>query len=60
MPPLVLQRVWLMRRMYSQMVGQPPNGAGLDQAVATESILQELRRSKNNLDFLENLTVKNK
>lgn len=54
--PLVLQRVWLMRRMYAQMVTPPPGGAGMDQTVATESIINQLARSKNNLDFLENLT----
>jgi transcription termination factor Rho len=51
-----LQRVWLMRRMYIQMIGQVPQGAGLDPSVATEAILQRLERSRNNLEFLENLT----
>lgn len=54
--PDILQRVWLMRRMYLQMIGQQPQGAGMDPAVATEAILQRLNRTKNNLDFLENLT----
>ena len=54
--PDVLQRVWLMRRMYLQMVGQPPQGAGMDQAVATEAILQRMSRTKTNLEFLEGLT----
>ncbi len=56
LPPLILQRVWLMRRMYAQMVSPPPGGAGMDQTVATESILRQLEKSKNNLEFLENLT----
>ncbi len=56
LPPLILQRVWLMRRMYAQMVSSPPSGAGMDQTVATESILRQLEKSKNNLEFLENLT----
>jgi transcription termination factor Rho len=51
-----LQRVWLMRRMYIQMVGSPPQGAGMDPAVATEAILQRMTRTKTNLEFLENLT----
>lgn len=54
--PDILPRVWLMRRMYLQMIGQPPQGAGMDPAVATEAILQRLNRSKDNQEFLENLT----
>ncbi|MCL4561450.1 MAG: transcription termination factor Rho [Chloroflexi bacterium] len=54
--PDLLQRVWLMRRMYLQMIGQPPQGAGMDPAVATEAILQRMSRTKTNLEFLENLT----
>jgi transcription termination factor Rho len=54
--PDVLQRVWLMRRMYLQMIGNPPQGAGMDPAVATEAILQRMSKTKNNQDFLDNLT----
>jgi len=54
--PDILPRVWLMRRMYLQMIGTPPQGAGMDPAVATEAILQRLSRSKDNQEFLENLT----
>ena len=54
--PDILPRVWLVRRMYLQMIGQQPQGAGMDPAVATEAILQRLSRSKNNQEFLENLT----
>jgi len=54
--PDLLQRVWLMRRMYIQMVTPRPQGAGMDQAVATEAILQRLRQTKTNEEFLENLT----
>ncbi len=54
--PDVLQRVWLMRRMYIQMIGTPPQGAGMDPAVATEAILQRMNRTKSNQDFLEGLT----
>ncbi len=53
--PDILQRVWLMRRMYAQMVSPPPGGAGMDQTVATEAILQRMIKSKNNQEFLENL-----
>jgi transcription termination factor Rho len=54
--PDLLQRVWLMRRMYLQMIGQPPQGAGMDPAVATEAILQRMNKTKTNAEFLENLT----
>ena len=53
--PDLLQRVWLMRRMYLQMTGNPPQGAGMDSAVATEAILQRMVRTKNNAEMLENL-----
>ncbi len=54
--PDILSRSWLMRRMYLQMIGQPPQGAGMDPAVGTEAILQRLSRTKNNQEFLESLT----
>lgn len=54
--PDILPRVWLMRRMYLQMIGQPPQGAGMDAAVATEAILQRMNKTKNNMELLENLT----
>jgi len=54
--PDILQRVWVMRRMYLQMISNPPQGAGMDIAVASEAILQRLSKSKNNVEFLENLT----
>jgi len=54
--PDVLQRVWLMRRMYLQMIGNPPQGAGMDPAVATEAILQRMSKTKNNQEFLDTLT----
>jgi transcription termination factor Rho len=53
--PDILQRVWLMRRMYIQMTGSPPQGAGMDSAVATEAIVQRMVRTKNNQEMLENL-----
>ena len=54
--PETLQRVWLMRRMYLQMVSTPPQGAGMDTAVATEAILQRMEKTKSNAEFLEGLT----
>ncbi|HPH96370.1 MAG TPA: transcription termination factor Rho [Anaerolineaceae bacterium] len=53
--PDVMQRVWLMRRMYLQMIGQPPQGAGMDVAVATEAILQRMSKYRNNMEFLDYL-----
>ncbi len=55
MSPDTLQRVWLMRRMYLQMVSSPPQGAGMDTAVATEAILQKMEKTRTNAEFLENL-----
>jgi transcription termination factor Rho len=54
--PDLLQRVWLMRRMYNQMTANPPGGAGMDQTVATEAIVQRMVKSRDNMEFLERLT----
>lgn len=54
--PEVLQRAWTMRRMYLQMVSPPPQGAGMDPAVATEALLQRLAKTRNNQEFLDTLT----
>ena len=54
--PDLLQRVWLMRRMYIQMISPKPQGAGMDTSVATEAIITRLQRAKDNMEFLENLT----
>ena len=54
--PDITQLVWLMRRMYDQMVTAPLHGAGLDQSAATEAIMQRLARTKDNQEFLETLT----
>jgi transcription termination factor Rho len=54
--PDITPRVWLMRRMYDQMVMGPPHGADLDPSTATEAILQRLQRTANNQEFLETLT----
>ena len=57
--PDLMPRVWLMRRMYMQMISTPPQGAGMDNAVATEAIIQRMAKSKDNMTFLENLTEGN-
>jgi transcription termination factor Rho len=54
--PDITQRVWLMRRMFSQMITPPPNGAGMDLANATEALIQRITRTENNQEFLETLT----
>ena len=53
--PDLTPRVWLMRRMYDQMIAQPPYGAGLDPSTASEAILQKLQRTESNQTFLETL-----
>ncbi len=55
--PDITQRVWLLRRMYAQMIATPPNGAGMDITNATEAIIQRMARTENNMEFLETLTV---
>jgi transcription termination factor Rho len=54
--PDILKSVWLMRRMYIQMISPPPQGAGMDNSVATEAIITRLDRARNNMEFLDNLT----
>jgi len=54
--PDITQRVWLMRRMYSQLLMAPPNGAGMEMVSATEAIIDRIRRTENNVEFLETLT----
>ncbi len=53
--PDITPRVWLMRRMYDQMIQAPPHGAGMDQGTATEAILQQIRNTKDNQEFLMTL-----
>ncbi|MFN2199197.1 MAG: transcription termination factor Rho [Anaerolineales bacterium] len=57
--PDLTPRVWLMRRMYDQLVTAPPAGAGLDSSNATEAILQRLSRNPDNITFLETLHEEN-
>ncbi|MCX6026483.1 MAG: transcription termination factor Rho [Chloroflexi bacterium] len=57
--PDITPRVWLMRRMFGQMMTAPPNGAGMDITTATEAILTRLSQTENNIEFLETLTKDN-
>jgi transcription termination factor Rho len=53
--PDVLQRVWTMRRMLSQMMADPPNGAGMGLIGATEALVTRIRQTDANEEFLETL-----
>jgi transcription termination factor Rho len=53
--PDITQRVWTMRRMFSQMMSPPPNGAGYDITTATEAIIQQISRTQDNIEFLQEL-----
>jgi transcription termination factor Rho len=53
--PDILQRAWTMRRMLSQMVGDPPNGAGMGLVGATEALVNRLRQTDSNEEFLDTL-----
>lgn len=53
--PDLTPRVWLMRRMYDQMISDPPHGAGMDQASATETILKRITETSDNDEFLSTL-----
>ncbi|MBM4423529.1 MAG: transcription termination factor Rho [Chloroflexi bacterium] len=53
--PDITPRVWLIRRMFGQMIAPPPNGAGLDITNATEAIIQSIAQTNNNSDFLESI-----
>jgi transcription termination factor Rho len=53
--PDVLQRVWTMRRMVSQLMGDPPNGAGMGLIGATEALIKRIRETDKNEEFLETL-----
>src|SRR5260221_307489 len=46
--PNVLQRVWKMRRMVSQLMCDPPNGAGMDLIGATEVIVKRILENDKN------------
>jgi transcription termination factor Rho len=53
--PDILQRVWTMRRMLSQMMGDPPNGAGMGLVGASEALVARLRQTNTNEEFLDSL-----
>jgi transcription termination factor Rho len=53
--PDVLQRVWVMRRMISQMMADPPNGAGMGLVGATEAVINRLRQTDSNEEFMDTL-----
>ncbi|RMF29665.1 MAG: transcription termination factor Rho [Chloroflexi bacterium] len=53
--PDTLTKVWTMRRMFTQLTAPPPSGAGYDIATATEALLNRLRRTKSNKEFLDTL-----
>jgi len=51
-----LRQVWLLRRMVTQMMAPPPSGPGYDIAAATEALLQKMRKTRTNAEFLHSLT----
>ena len=53
--PDITPRVWLMRRMYDQMVAGPPHGAGMDPGTAAEAIFDRLKNTSDNQEFLMTL-----
>ncbi len=54
--PQTLSKVWTLRRMLSQLMAPPPNGAGYDITTATEALLERMSRTRSNQEFLETLT----
>jgi len=53
--PDITPRVWLMRRMYDQMIASPPHGAGMDAGTAAEAIFDRLKNTNDNQEFLMTL-----
>jgi transcription termination factor Rho len=53
--PDTLSKVWLMRRMLSQMMASPPSGAGMDIANAQEALNGRMSRTKTNVEFFASL-----
>jgi transcription termination factor Rho len=53
--PDITPRVWLMRRMYDQMIANPPHGAGMDSGNAAEAIFDRLKNTNSNQEFLMTL-----
>jgi transcription termination factor Rho len=54
--PDLTPRVWLMRRMYDQMITSPPHGAGMGIGAATEAILDRIKNTNDNSEFLMTLS----
>ncbi len=54
--PDLTPRVWLMRRMYEQMIASPPHGAGMGIGAATEAILDRIKNTNDNQEFLMTLS----
>ncbi len=53
--PDITPRVWLIRRMYNQMLASPPQGAGFDSTAATQAIIERMASTPDNQTFLETL-----
>jgi transcription termination factor Rho len=53
--PDILQRVWTMRRMVTQMAADPPHGAGMGLIGATEALVNRLRQTDSNEEFMDTL-----
>ncbi len=53
--PDILQRVWTMRRMVTQMASDPPHGAGMGLIGATEALVNRLRQTDSNEEFMDSL-----
>ena len=51
-----LRKVWLMRRMISQMTAGTQTAQGYDVTAATEALLQQMRKTRTNREFLDILT----
>jgi transcription termination factor Rho len=51
-----LRKVWLMRRMISQMMSGTATQQGYDITAAHEALLAQLRKSRTNREFLDVLT----
>ncbi len=51
-----LRKVWLMRRMISQMMQGTPTTPGYDITAAHEALLNQLRKTNTNREFLDVLT----
>jgi transcription termination factor Rho len=53
--PDITQKVWLIRRMFGQMVTNS-DGTGKDITRATEAIISRMAQTDTNQEFLETLT----